>query len=464
LIGAPDSKGTSVGCKKKNKSECKKMDSIPDPTNTKKPDTPDNTKTADTPDATKTDPATTNDPATTTNPPASSTDPASSTASSSSSTTESCSASGTQSAAACEATTPCEISSADVGGEDSGLEELIDLKRGEHRSPHLAQIFKRAPKSGKPCSASDNYKDWELASWDYPSNGQLAADVKAWGWETQSSYCKYEWQDGKTRNPSPPSNYDSEHVMEWQIVTDFFAQMQSKGGNKYEHPDPAQNKAATDFCTYWIESWKDASFALNGGTAMSPWDHIADAYPSNKNHKEEMIALQRNINAPAKSNLFDGRVPMIWNEKTMDKYVKSNRNKVLERLRLALGAQKYLTDQKVKDIFKAQKERMGNIINDLDTEMANHPRVVTDPVTGATTTYVAWVKQDLLTAWNTFIDQKWADAVAKHGKVMNKWWNALDDEHCANRAKQTAADREFCSRLRTLETNKNSVTAFSKPW
>lgn len=47
LLGAPDSMGTSIGCKRKNKADCKKVDSVPDPTKKptqdSKPTTQDNT-------------------------------------------------------------------------------------------------------------------------------------------------------------------------------------------------------------------------------------------------------------------------------------------------------------------------------------------------------------------------------------------------------------------------------------
>lgn len=102
------------------------------------------------------------------------------------------------------------------------------------------------------------------------------------------------------------NTYDSEHVMEWQIVTDFFRKMQAKGGLNYDHPDPNQAGAKTDFCTYWIESWTldtTQSFSVNKSDPLLPWAHIASAYPSTQNHKDEMVRLQRNINQQAKAGV-----------------------------------------------------------------------------------------------------------------------------------------------------------------
>lgn len=166
--------------------------------------------------------------------------------------------------------------------------------------------------------------------------------------------------------------------------------------------------------------------------------------------------------------MFSDKVEYIWTKTDMDGLVKTNRNKVLERMRLLLGARTYLVDTKVKDIFKAQKERMGAMFDQLDTDMQTHTRTatVTDPVTGKTSTesYRPWVKQNLLTEWNTYMDQKWTDATAKHAKVMNYFINELDDKHCQSRNKQTQADKDFCTNLRTLQTNYRTATVFSQPW
>lgn len=141
-------------------------------------------------------------------------------------------------------------------------------------------------------------------------------------------------------------------------------------------------------------------------------------------------------------------------------------------MRLLLGARIYLVDPRVITIFKNQKERMGKIIDQLDTDMETHTRLTTqtsiDPVTGAVTTrtvsYTPWKKQNLLTEWNKYMDTKWADATAKHKKVMDKFIKALSDQHCRLQAMKTANDKKFCQRLDKLKIEYRKVKAFSKPW
>ncbi|KAF2873230.1 hypothetical protein BDV95DRAFT_605788 [Massariosphaeria phaeospora] len=485
LTGAPDVFGVSIGCKKKNKSDCKEQPSRPAPSNKPeekpKPSESKKDESSAAPSATPTPtpspsdtptPTPSSDAAPSTTPSPSSADPSatsSDSSASSSSTSDECGASATASAAACEASTPCDIKNPDEGGEDVDVSAEL-IRRNGYRSHRAFQLEKREPKKGNPCKSNDAYKTFLLQSDDYPSNGQLDVDVKAYGWEKQDNLCEYGWQSGAKRLPFPPTGtnkYDSEHVMEWQTVTDFFAKLQAKGATNYGHPEPSQGNKSVDFCTYWVESWSlepGQGFSIANGPALDPWKHIAAAYPSNNNWKDEMIALQRNINAPAKANLFTDSIPMVWTETTMDKYVKTNRNKVLERLRASVGARKYLIEPKVKDIFKAQKTRMGTALDEIDKALESHPREKVDLVTGVKTTYLPWKKQNLLDEWNSYMDTKWDDAVKKSSKVLDNYIGKLDDAHCKNQAKKSTADKEFCERLKKVETQYKQATFFLRPW
>lgn len=144
----------------------------------------------------------------------------------------------TAGAPAREATNGCIITNPDKGGEDSldgalsAVQDVTNILRlrgiNGHRSPRNV-LAKCAPKSGKPCSGSPSNQDFVLPLDDYPSNGELAADIDSWGYKIQDNLCKYDWLDGKTQIVG--NNYNSEHVMKWQTVTDFFGKMNAKGVN-----------------------------------------------------------------------------------------------------------------------------------------------------------------------------------------------------------------------------------------
>ncbi|KAL9617420.1 MAG: hypothetical protein Q9160_007777 [Pyrenula sp. 1 TL-2023] len=483
LLGAPDSYGTSIGCKRKNKSACKKPDSKPDPT--EMPDGPPVSTAKD-----KTEPTSTKEESKPTTTKYTEPKPTSTKTGDSSTTTSSSSgcpsATDTKSPATCQSASPCEYQGSDIGEDyseedtdeaDAG-EEISLLRRSGHRSPRRVLLERRKNKKntdedpdkkkddkgrkvGNPCTATskDNpdkeIKDFKLRSGKYPRNGELK-DATLYGWLKHDDKCDYAWQSGKPQVPKP-KGYDSEHVLEWQVVTDFFAKMNQKSGTKYTHPDPAKAKEKVDFCTYWIKSWSleaGQEFTLDNSPKRDPWGHIAAAYPSKDINKEEFVRLQRNINTPTKANvslqlyfladipsltisivlkLFNDGSAMIFDQNKMKTWLpdKDGRYEVLIRLRRVLGAQKYLNEPDIIKIFKNQKTRMGDILDKLDTAMNTHPRKIKDDTTGAvTTTYNVWEKQDLLAEWNAHMDEKWKQATAKQKKVMDTYLQKLDDAHC----------------------------------
>ncbi|CAI6330997.1 unnamed protein product [Periconia digitata] len=464
LSGAPNSLGTSIGCKKKNKSSCKKMDPVPDPPKSKKPEKPSQTdKEPPKEDA----------------PPASKSPDKPASKSSSSPAPTSSGSDSCKRDSGCRDTTPCSIKYPDKGGDLEGAVDLIGLFQrdispaSQNRSPRRALLEDRSiekrtdRKSGKPCSKSPGNEKFVLQSDPFDQNGELDDNVDSYGYSKQNDYCDWSWQGGTVQIKG--NKYHSEHVMEWQTVTDFWAKMQIKfGTTQFDSPDPS-NPGQVDFCTYWINSWgrddKAIKFSIDNGPDLTPWQHIARAYPSTKVHQQEMIRLQSNINAPAKANLFTDTIPFIWNLKTMLTYTKTNRNKVLERMRLLIGARTYLLSPKVSTIFKDQKERMGEIIDKLDSEMENHPYVGTDAA-GNPVTYKAWKKQGLLDEWNKHMDKKWDDATAKFKKTIDKFGKELKKVHCEKKKgkKMSKGDKEFCGRLVEVSRQYNGVSTFARPW
>jgi hypothetical protein len=120
--------------------------------------------------------------------------------------------------------------------------------------------------------------------------------------------CDYDWEDGRGTAISG-NDYHTEHVLEWQVVTDFFRKLNETMPRKYTHPDTKIPKSKkVDFCTYWYESWnldsdEKFSMAISGSAPLTPWEHIAAAYPSTSNNPDELVALQANINSGPKSSV-----------------------------------------------------------------------------------------------------------------------------------------------------------------
>ena len=110
--------------------------------------------------------------------------------------------------------------------------------------------------------------------------------------------------------------YQVEHVMEWQLVTHFFDWLNKKKGSTFDHPDPNQPQKV-DFCEYFKgtilfdedPALKKANtiqkFALPGQTELrTPRGHLAAAYPSKSKFPTEFVFLEKEMNSPAKTNVW----------------------------------------------------------------------------------------------------------------------------------------------------------------
>lgn len=128
--------------------------------------------------------------------------------------------------------------------------------------------------------------------------------------------------------------------------------------------------------------------------------------------------------------MFDDTSKLIFDETQMNRWANDDkkRDQVLVYLRYLLGAQLYLTDSSVKDIFKTQKTRMGNILNELDLKMEENPRKVGKDKEARE--FAAWEKQNLLEEWNKHMDDTWNNAAAKVKKVMKMYTDKLDNRYC----------------------------------
>jgi hypothetical protein len=112
------------------------------------------------------------------------------------------------------------------------------------RSYHLER---RGDKHGQACGIV-------LRSFAYPASGSWMREVgrkpKQFGYNHKDSCDNYDWD-----KPDPSSEWETEHVLEWQIVVAFFNQMNQDIKKDFIHPDPDRNGDKVDFCEYWRESW-----------------------------------------------------------------------------------------------------------------------------------------------------------------------------------------------------------------
>lgn len=97
-----------------------------------------------------------------------------------------------------------------------------------------------------------------LLSFNYPPYGQWSRITsytpKKYGFNERDSCDNYEMDNPDTSTKGV--KYQTEHVLEWQLVGDFFTQMGKQIKTKFDHPNPTiTDGEKIGFCTYWKESW-----------------------------------------------------------------------------------------------------------------------------------------------------------------------------------------------------------------
>jgi hypothetical protein len=104
----------------------------------------------------------------------------------------------------------------------------------------------------------------EILSFNYPSSGAWGDRTpKRYGFNIWDSCDNYDWDSPDLTNPKV--KYETEHVLEWQIVGAFFTYVGEQITTQFDHPNPNKN-VKLNFCQYWLEQW---SFA-NSQTMENP--------------------------------------------------------------------------------------------------------------------------------------------------------------------------------------------------
>lgn len=128
-----------------------------------------------------------------------------------------------------------------------------------------------------------------------------------YGWQNPVDCNRMEWGNGGSFKRQTSTQYEVEHILEWQLVTGFFDWMNDKHyNNKRKFDDPKKPGNKVDFCDYWVGIWKDAkAFTIPGKPiARTPLDFVRQEYPSKTNEfKNEFAWLEKPLNKPAKAEV-----------------------------------------------------------------------------------------------------------------------------------------------------------------
>ncbi|KAF2993224.1 hypothetical protein E8E13_001126 [Curvularia kusanoi] len=392
-------------------------------------------------------------------------------------------------------------------------QEENTLNGFDKRSPHADLVRRGKPKEPKgknrPCGAnkfaSNNFESFGVEKVQNP-------DAPVYGYQVADSCDSYSWYRGETRRNLKPTlqNYHTEHVLEWQTVADFFGKylVTHFNSRQFQSPDPEDTNAgkrnSDKFCPTWKMMWAerpaDQTFALvTGGERRTPFQHIADVYPSSEartpNYRNEFTLLQAQLNT-LKSRFFSTSVLYDEQDKTkkgkrqigMINLVKEEPRQAILRLRNVLGVRKYLDQAKVRTSMRDVKTRLQTRFDALETALAlpANRRVIPPatgrrPVTGRT--FDPWQPLGLGGLWHTYMNALWAEAKQKHEGFLQKWHQKVYETYCTPALKKNSRDatsdsqqvllrkrntRDACPMLEAFRkewnNSKKTPTAFSRPW
>jgi chitinase len=280
-------------------------------------------------------------------------------------------------------------------------------------------------------------------SFEYPND----ADAKAMGNPTYG-FVTTDCTDFRFGAPlaadEPSSNYEAEHVLEFQLIKQFFEEMKSYFGT-FPHPNPAR-ATTLDFCGLVNQLWNIQAVSIPGldtaqgtGAALTPYKQIAAQFPTSTWRNDEYVRLDSTINSPPKASAWAGltttkkQIQIVdfkeWiggdpnnpadkvnsdDPTYKDKAYISNidgAEKIMKSMRAIIGSWYYHNDPVVLGILRAQKARVGEVLRRLDTEIL--------PANPKQPGWTPWAPLGLKERWDEFMTTKMALAITKSNKVIN---------------------------------------------
>ncbi|OAG02084.1 uncharacterized protein CC84DRAFT_1252184 [Paraphaeosphaeria sporulosa] len=339
-------------------------------------------------------------------------------------------------------------------------------KRGEY-SIKVPIVEKRTSKPGGNGCAFPI-----MDALDYPEAKKMPSDAKYYGFSSPLVCDAFGFK--QSERPAPgfvQGDYQIEHVLEWQVVTKFFDWLKLRKFSKSAFDNPDRNaldkngkRRQIGFCEYLKVTWDNPTpptFKLafsKDDQERTALGHIQWAYPGKNHFEKEFVYLQTTVNAPAKQQMWDFKdTNRIYGDKTSTRFYKDKTTKKNEqKLRVGMpdlirghkafgtkfpqkaaniddsraaylqlkwiyGARRYLKHPDIKKIFKIQKERIGGVLDALDTEMENHPKETKKG------TQDAWKRQGLKKLWDEYMDMRFEMAKERSVNDMDTYIRLLEN-------------------------------------
>lgn len=308
----------------------------------------------------------------------------------------------------------------DDGDEDIDADELL-----EH-------LFERAinTKDIKACGRETTFR--------YPTDGSLSAAALVYGWEQPQVCGNFDFGAPLPQRVAN-TDYHSEHILEAQMVMQFFQYLNEKW-NDFDHPDP-NDISEISFCEY-VDIMFDIPAVVAPGidtaqgfaARLKPIDHIAAQFPTNQWKTDEYVALEGPINTPAKGKAWGTNGNIINTNRWLTSLLPrlTGARSMLKSMRLLIGSRLYHNDWTIIGILRAQKNRVGDILDLLDNQVLPN-----NPPQG----FTAWQPLGLRAEWDTFMRGEFLMMQTKTMKVINDFLGPLKEHWTSDATKQANEDQ-----------------------
>ncbi|KAM7212522.1 putative glycosyl hydrolases family 18 protein [Rhypophila decipiens] len=265
-------------------------------------------------------------------------------------------------------------------------------------------------RAGRELTCCSNLR---LKAPNYPASTALSTGhTPLWFDFTDPTNCNnfaFGTQAATNPNRRPVSAFATEHILELQMIPQFFDKLNTDFGQTINafKPDRAAG-SKTNLCTALKELWtsgRAATSRLNiadtgGAHEGYPVQLVLPVLPGNGNFLNELVLLESEVNG-AKALMFSNNNAAVITK--LQAAMVSDPNSALKNLKNFYGALLYLDNTQVRNILITQSARIRTRLQNLDTVwMPTFTKQTISPG-GAVRNWGQWQPKDLAGSWTTFI-------------------------------------------------------------
>ncbi|CBX95390.1 similar to Glycosyl hydrolases family 18 protein [Plenodomus lingam JN3] len=235
---------------------------------------------------------------------------------------------------------------------------------------------------------------------------------------------------GQIATPTDTTKFATEHILEFQMVKNFFNTIARGSQNVKCYNIQTNINMCKCIKSFWFAA-KVADRVTINGLSKDAINWVGAVFPSHENAwGNELVLLDAEVN-----NLKEGfwGVSVARNADTLDTYT-GDGTKAFKYVKDSIAAIRYHIDPTIRARLIAQKDRVGNMLNELET--IHLPRI-TKTIGNQ---QVTWASLGLQAKWNTYMRTQNAQAITTSYTLVEKYLAKLVDGYTTP-AQRDAANR-----------------------